>query len=107
MPIIAERCRAANMAEADGFWTYPEIAKAKGTADNVFLDGYLSSPDALPVSKSDETCNESIRSIRVEGGRNSAFYTAHSYHTKVPPEAILPFIEHYSKPGDVVLGQHH
>jgi DNA modification methylase/transcriptional regulator with XRE-family HTH domain/DNA-directed RNA polymerase subunit RPC12/RpoP len=103
MPIIAERCRAANMAEADGFWTYPEIAKAKGTADNVFLDGYLSSPDALPVSKSDETCDESIRSIRVEGGRNSAFYTAHSYHTKVPPEAILPFIEHYSKPGDVVL----
>jgi len=74
-----------------------------GRSDQAFLNGYLSAPNTLPVSKSKETCDESIQSIHVEGGRNSAFYTAHSYHTKVPPEAIQPFIEHYSKPGDVIL----
>lgn len=37
------------------------------------------------------------------GRRNTAFYSAHSYHTKVPPEAIVPFLEHFSRPGDVVL----
>ncbi len=35
--------------------------------------------------------------------KGSAAYRAHSYHTKVPPEGILPFIERYSRPGDVVL----
>ena len=40
---------------------------------------------------------------QVSGGRGSTYYLAHSYHTKVPPEAITPFIEHYTKPGDVVL----
>ena len=39
----------------------------------------------------------------VSGQRNTAFYNAHSYHTKVPPEAIVPFITHYSRRGDVVL----
>lgn len=39
----------------------------------------------------------------VSGQRNTALYNAHSYHTKVPPEAITPFIKHFSRPGDVVL----
>ena len=39
----------------------------------------------------------------VSGSRGSAFYNAHSYHTKVPPEAIAPFLEHFTRPGDVVL----
>lgn len=39
----------------------------------------------------------------VPGSRNTALYNAHSYHTKVPPEAITPFIEHFTRPGDVVL----
>jgi DNA modification methylase/DNA-binding XRE family transcriptional regulator len=104
MPMIAEWCRAARLTETDGFWSWPEVATATEQGNNgVFVDGYLSVPGALPVSKAKETCDESIRSIRVAGGRNSAFYTAHSYHTKIPPEAILPFIEHYTKPGDVIL----
>jgi len=36
-------------------------------------------------------------------GKASAIYNAHAYHTKVPPEAIKPYIEHYTSPGDVVL----
>lgn len=36
------------------------------------------------------------------GKKNTAAYNAHSYPTKVPPEAIEPFIEHHTNPGDVV-----
>lgn len=36
-------------------------------------------------------------------GKNSAIYNAHSYHTKVPPEGIVPYILHYTEPGDLVL----
>ncbi|MBI1878957.1 MAG: hypothetical protein HYR94_12195 [Chloroflexi bacterium] len=36
-------------------------------------------------------------------GKNSHVYDAHTYHTKVPPEAIARLIEHYTEPGDLVL----
>lgn len=39
----------------------------------------------------------------VVGQRNTALYNAHSYHTKLPPEAITPFIKHFTRRGDVVL----
>lgn len=39
----------------------------------------------------------------VSEGKNEPIYNAHSYHTKVPYKAITPFIEHYTKPGDVVF----
>ncbi|MDQ3689145.1 MAG: hypothetical protein M3406_03750, partial [Chloroflexota bacterium] len=37
------------------------------------------------------------------GSRSTPVYNAHSYHTKVPPEAIEPFIAHHTEPGAVVL----
>jgi 16S rRNA G966 N2-methylase RsmD len=36
-------------------------------------------------------------------GKGNAFYKAHSYPTKVPHPAIMRFLLHYTKPGDVVL----
>lgn len=36
-------------------------------------------------------------------GRSDPVYMAHSYLTKVPVSAIIPFLESYTKPGDVVL----
>jgi len=39
----------------------------------------------------------------ITGRKGSIFYRAHSYHTKVPPEGIVPVIEHYTDPGDTVL----
>ena len=39
----------------------------------------------------------------VAAGKGSAAYNAHSYPTKVPPEAIVPYIERFSSLGDVVL----
>jgi 16S rRNA G966 N2-methylase RsmD len=37
------------------------------------------------------------------GAKNTAAYNAHSYPTKVPPEAIEPFIEHHTRQGAWVL----
>lgn len=37
------------------------------------------------------------------GSRSTPVYNVHSYHTKVPPEAIEPYIEHHTRPGAVVL----
>jgi DNA modification methylase len=37
------------------------------------------------------------------GAKNTAAYNAHSYPTKVPPEAIEPFIEHHTKRGALIL----
>ena len=39
----------------------------------------------------------------VSEGKNDPIYNAHSYHTKVPYKAIVPFIEHYTNPGDFVF----
>lgn len=36
-------------------------------------------------------------------GKNDPIYNVHSYHTKVPPRGIVPYILHYTKPGDLVL----
>ncbi|MEW6402556.1 MAG: DNA methyltransferase [Chloroflexota bacterium] len=39
----------------------------------------------------------------VSEGKNDPIYNAHSYHTKVPYKAIVPFIEHYTESGDIVF----
>ena len=39
----------------------------------------------------------------ISAGKNTSIYSAHSYHTKVPYQGIIPYIEHYTEPGDVVL----
>ncbi|MBI4770010.1 MAG: hypothetical protein HY784_06240 [Chloroflexi bacterium] len=36
-------------------------------------------------------------------GKNTYVYDAHTYHTKVPPEAISKLIEHFTEPGDLIL----
>ena len=39
----------------------------------------------------------------VSVGKSHPIYKAHSYPTKVPHEAIMRYILHYTRPGDVVL----
>lgn len=39
----------------------------------------------------------------VAEGKGGSLYKAHTYHTKVPPEAIAKYILHYTNPGDIVL----
>src|SRR5436309_5869946 len=40
---------------------------------------------------------------QIRAGKNTAVYNAHSYSTKVPYQAIVPFIARFTKPGDLVL----
>ncbi|KAF5085480.1 DNA methylase [anaerobic digester metagenome] len=42
-------------------------------------------------------------SADVSEGKNDPIYNAHSYHTKVPHKAIMRYILHYTKPGDIVF----
>jgi hypothetical protein len=39
----------------------------------------------------------------IREGKNDPIYNAHAYHTKVPPRAIIPYILHYTEPGDIIL----
>jgi 16S rRNA G966 N2-methylase RsmD len=39
----------------------------------------------------------------LSAGKNTYVYDAHTYHTKVPPQAIAQLIEHYTEPGELVL----
>jgi 16S rRNA G966 N2-methylase RsmD len=39
----------------------------------------------------------------IKEGKNDPIYNAHTYHTKVPPRSIIPYILHYTQPGDLVL----
>jgi hypothetical protein len=39
----------------------------------------------------------------ISEGKNDAIYNAHSYHTKVPHKAIMHYILHYTRPGDIVF----
>lgn len=41
------------------------------------------------------------RSVRAS--RATPIYGVHAYHTKVPPEVIVPYLEHYAPPGGVCL----
>lgn len=42
-----------------------------------------------------------VRPTRVS--RATATYNVHAYHTKVPVEAITPYVKHYTEPGATVL----
>lgn len=71
-----------------------------------FITRYLTPDSELrllteEVREAPDVSGESPRVV--SGQRNTALYNAHSYHTKVPPEAIVPFLRHFTRPGDVVL----
>ncbi|NLF03151.1 MAG: DNA methylase [Anaerolineales bacterium] len=58
---------------------------------------------ATPYDPATDTYRRPPFAQPVKAGKNSPIYNAHSYHTKVPPEGIVPYIEHYTDPGDLVL----
>jgi 16S rRNA G966 N2-methylase RsmD/transcriptional regulator with XRE-family HTH domain len=99
MPVAAAACEAQGAISEGGRWTSAH-PPAEGTS---FIAGYLTSPKYLPLSERKEAVSKPPVTRAVPGGRGSAAYLAHSYHTKVPPESISPFLEHFTRPGDVVL----
>jgi DNA modification methylase len=64
---------------------YPQVGKTPITTATLPVD--VGEPLGIPVI----------------GGKGTPAYLAHSYPTKVPPEAIAPYLLHHTRPGDVVL----
>lgn len=64
-----------------------EFIKENGTPYDEATDDYHREPFAADVSE----------------GKTDPIYLAHSYHTKVPYKAIMRYILHYTKPGDIVF----
>jgi DNA modification methylase len=67
--------------------TLNEFVERYSVPYNPIEDNY----ECLPFDKS------------VKSGKNTSIYSIHPYHTKVPPEGIEQYIEHYTKPGDLIL----
>ena len=101
MPGVEARCAEMGAVEDGGRWSMPATRGVQPETD--FVGGYLDRPPAPRPRPDGSPPDRPMDRQRVAGGRNSPFYLAHSYHTKVPPEAIEPFLRHYTKPGDVVL----
>jgi len=64
-----------------------EFIRENGTPYDEATDDYHREPFAADVSE----------------GKNDPIYNAHTYHTKVPYRAIMHYILHYTKPGDIVF----
>lgn len=64
-----------------------EFIRENGTPYDEETDDYHKEPFAADVSE----------------GKYDPVYKLHPYHTKVPHKAIMRFILHYTKPGDIVL----
>lgn len=64
-----------------------EFVAEHGTPYDEATDDYHREPFAADVSE----------------GKNDPIYNAHSYHTKVPHKAIMRYVLHYTRPGDIVF----
>lgn len=64
-----------------------EFIREYGTSYDEATDDYHCEPFAADVSE----------------GKYDPIYKLHPYHTKVPHKAIMRYILHYTKPGDVIL----
>jgi len=102
MQLVAEKCRALGAELINDNWRVVESQQADLEVEE-FIDGYISDPVNLPSSGNPNSPVRSIKADRIAGSRSSPFYLAHSYHTKIPPEAVTKFIDHFTKPGDVIL----
>ena len=64
-----------------------EFIRENGTPYDEATDDYHCEPFAADVSE----------------GKYNPVYRMHPYHTKVPHAAIVKYLEHYTKPGDLVF----
>lgn len=64
-----------------------EFIKENGTPYDEATDDYHREPFAADVSE----------------GKYDPVYKLHPYHTKVPHKAIMKYIAHYTKPGDLIF----
>jgi DNA modification methylase len=69
---------------------------------NDFIEEWEKEKEEI-YAKEDAEYHKEPFAADVSEGKNDPIYNAHSYHTKVPHKAIMKYIMHYTKKGDIVL----
>lgn len=69
---------------------------------NPFIAEYISE-NGHPYDEADDRYHREPFTADVSEGKHDPLYMVHSYHTKVPYKAIMRYILHYTRPGDIVL----
>ncbi|WP_198429875.1 DNA methyltransferase [Treponema primitia] len=69
---------------------------------NPFIEDFIKE-HGTPYNEATDTYHREPFAADVSEGKNDPIYNAHSYHTKVPHKAIMRYILHYTKPGDIVF----
>lgn len=69
---------------------------------NPFIEEFIRE-NGTPYDEATDNYHREPYASDVAEDKHDLIYNIHSYHTKVPPKAIKCFIEHYTKPGDIVL----
>jgi len=67
---------------------------------NPFIGDWIA---GTPAPGAHEAYVRAPLAVDVAVGKTDPLYKAHGYHTKVPHQAIVPSILHYTNPGDLVL----
>lgn len=69
---------------------------------NPFIADFIAE-HGTPYDEATDDYHREPYAADVSEGKTDDMYNLHTYHTKVPPKAILQYILHYTKPNDIVL----
>lgn len=69
---------------------------------NPFIEEFIRE-NGTPYDEETDDYHKEPFAADVSAGKSDSIYMAHTYHTKVPHKAIMQYILHYTKPGDVVF----
>lgn len=68
---------------------------------NPFIEEYIKE-NGTPYDEATDDYHREPFAADVSEGKSDDIYNYHTYHTKVPPKAILKYILHYTEPDDVI-----
>ena len=69
---------------------------------NPFIEEFIKE-NGTPYDETGDTYKVKPFTEDVVEDKHDLIYNVHTYHTKVPPKAIVTYLEHYTNPGDLVL----
>jgi 16S rRNA G966 N2-methylase RsmD/predicted RNA-binding Zn-ribbon protein involved in translation (DUF1610 family) len=69
---------------------------------NSFIEEFITENGTIYDEETDDYNREPYTDDVAED-KHDLIYNIHSYHTKVPPKAIMTYLNHYTKPGDIII----
>ena len=69
---------------------------------NPFIEDFIRE-NGTPYDEATDDYHREPFAADVSEGKSDPLYSVHTYHTKVPYKAIMNYVFHYTKPGDVIL----